>query len=45
MDWLGQSLFSETSSILFNGYGKPGNYSQCRKGLQQGDPLSPTSSF
>jgi len=38
IDWINICLFSGTSSILVNG--KPGNYIKCRKGLQQGDPLS-----
>ena len=37
--WIKVCLLSRTSSILING--KPGNYIQCRKGLRQGDPLSP----
>ena len=40
--WLGvikACLLSGTSSILING--KPSNYIQCRRGISQGDPLSP----
>ena len=41
--WIKTCLLSGTSSILV--IGKPGKYIQCRKGLRQGDPLSPCLFF
>ena len=43
IDWIKVCLLSGTSFTLVNE--KPGNYIKYRKGLRQGDSLSPVSSF
>jgi hypothetical protein len=42
-DWMDAIFSSLKSSILLNGV--PGPWIDCKRGLRQGEPLSPTSSF
>jgi hypothetical protein len=41
-DWIQRILISGTPSILLNGV--PGKHFHCKRGVRQGDPLSPSSS-